>query len=81
MTAKPGLQRLDANDALGFLASADNLTVVIMAAMAANVVRTLQLAAIGALGMRLGAQSVVAAAHASARRGGFTFRYGHELTP
>jgi hypothetical protein len=68
---------LDPDDALGFLAGANNFTVVVMAAMGADMVRALQLTAIGAFSMGLGAQSLMAAAHASARRGGFSFRNGH----
>ncbi len=68
---------LDPDDALGGLARGHNFAVVIMAAMAANMVRTLQLPAIAALGMGFRTQSQMAAAHASARRRGFTFRNGH----
>jgi hypothetical protein len=48
-----------------------------MAAMAADMMRALQLAAIAALGMGFGAQGQMATAHAGTRRGGFTFRNGH----
>ena len=72
---------LDADDALGILAGADNFTVIVMAAMGADMVRALQLAAIRAFSMRFGAQSLVAAAHPGAGRRGFAFRNGHENTP
>jgi hypothetical protein len=69
---------LNANDALGGLAGGNDFTVVVMAAMGANVMRALQLTAIAAFRMGFGAQSLVAAAHAGARWGGFTFWNGHD---
>jgi hypothetical protein len=48
-----------------------------MAAMAADMVRALQLTAIAAFGMGFRPQRLVAAAHAGARWGGFTFWNGH----
>ncbi len=68
---------LDPDDALGGLARGHNFAVVIMAAMAADMVRTLQLAAIATFGMGFRTQSQMATAHASARRRGFTFWNGH----
>ncbi len=70
-------KRLDSNHTLGGLARGDDFTIIVMAAMAAHMVRALQLTAIGAFRMRFGAQRLVAAAHAGARRGSFTFRNGH----
>jgi hypothetical protein len=48
-----------------------------MAAMAADMVRPLQLTAVAAFGMGFRPQRLMAAAHAGARRGGFTFWNGH----
>jgi hypothetical protein len=50
--------------ALQFLACGNNLAPVVMTAMAANMVRPLQLAAVRTLGMRLVRQRVMAAPHA-----------------
>ena len=55
-----------ANGVLQRLASRDNLAPVIVAAVAANVVGTLQLAAIAAFGMGFQWQSLMAAPHSSA---------------
>ncbi len=68
---------LDADHTLGGFAGGDNFTVIVMAAMAADVMRALQLAAIAAFGVGFRTQRLVAAAHAGARRGGFTFWNGH----
>ena len=54
-----------ADRALQRLAGGDDLAPVVVAAMAADVVRALQFAAIGALGVRLARQRLVAAAHAA----------------
>ncbi len=67
----------DADDALGGLAGSHDFAVIVMAAMRAHVMRALQLTAIAALGMALGAQSQMAAPHASTRRGGFTLGNSH----
>jgi len=55
---------LDADNTLGSLAGGNDFTVVIMAAMAADMVRALQLAAIAAFSVGFGAQGQMAAAHA-----------------
>jgi len=52
-----------------------------MAAMAADVVRTLQLAAIAAFGMSFRRQRLMAAAHTGARRGGLSLRNSHGTKP
>jgi hypothetical protein len=46
----------------------DNLTAIIMTAGRANMMRTLQLAAIGAFGMSIGGKRMVRAAHIAPRR-------------
>jgi hypothetical protein len=69
---------LNANDTLGGFARGDNFAIVVMAAMGADMVRALQLTAIAAFRMGFGAQCLMAAAHASARWGGFTFWNGHD---
>src|ERR1700735_3661721 len=71
------MQWLDANDTLGGLARGDDFTIIVMAAMAAHMVRALQLTAIGAFRMCFGAQRLVSTAHTAARRRSFTFRNGH----
>src|SRR6478752_9951877 len=63
------------------LARCDDLAPVVVAAMAAHVMRPLQLAAIRALGVGLRRQRMVAAAHAPAGRGGFSLRNGHGPLP
>ena len=55
-----------ANSVLERLASRDHLAAVVVAAMAANMVGTLQLAAIAALGMGFMGQRLVAASHTPA---------------
>jgi hypothetical protein len=55
-----------ANGVLQRLASRDHLAAVVVAAMAANVVRTLQLAAVAAFGMGFMRQRLMAASHSSA---------------
>jgi hypothetical protein len=72
-------RKSDANDALGGFAGFHNFTIIVMAAMGADVMGALQLAAIAAFGVGFGAQSQVAAAHAGTRGGGFTFGNGHEI--
>src|SRR3954468_2297482 len=59
------------------LSGCDNFPPVIVAAMAANVVRPLQLAAIAAFGIGLLRQRLMAAAHAAAGGGGLSLGYGH----
>ena len=54
---------LNANDTLGCFAGGDDFAIVVMAAMGADMVRALQLAAIAAFGMRFGGQSLMAATH------------------
>src|SRR3954452_1162158 len=63
------------------LAGRDDLAPVVMAAMAAHVMRPLQLAAIGAFGMGLVRQCLMAAAHAPAGRAGFSLWNGHGPVP
>jgi hypothetical protein len=72
------MDRSDPDDALGGLAGFHNFAVVVVSAMAADVVRALELAAIAAFSMGFGPQSQMAAAHAGTRRGGFTFRNSHD---
>jgi hypothetical protein len=55
-----------ANGVLQRLASRDHLAAVVVAAMAANMVGTLQLAAIAALGMGFMGQRLMAASHTPA---------------
>jgi hypothetical protein len=55
-----------ADGVLERLASRDHLAAIVMAAMAANMVGTLQLAAIAALGMGFQRQRLMAASHTSA---------------
>ena len=61
---KPARAESDANSALKRLASGHDFATVIVTAMRAHMMRTLQLATIGAFRMRLGGQSVMATAHA-----------------
>src|SRR5271166_1435184 len=70
----------DPDSASQRLACRNDLAPAVVAAMPAHVVRTLQLAAIGALHVRLVRQRLVAAAHPPAGRGGFSLRYGHGRT-
>src|SRR5450759_287182 len=69
------------NSALQRLASGNDLAAVVMAAVAAHMVRPLQLAAVRALGMRLGAQGKMAATHTRPRRRGFSLGNGHGTAP
>jgi hypothetical protein len=69
--------RSDPDRALDVLAGGNDFPTVVMAAMAADVMRALQFAAIAALGVRLDHQGLMAPAHAFAGRAGFTLRYGH----
>jgi hypothetical protein len=55
----------------------DDFAPVVVAAGVAQVVRTLELAAVLAFGKRVYRQSIVAAAHAPAGRGGFSFGDSH----
>jgi hypothetical protein len=66
-----------ANGVLERLAGRDHFPAVVMAAMAANMMRALQFAAIAALPMSFDGQSLVAAPHAPAGRRGLTFRNSH----
>ena len=66
-----------ADGVLERLASRNHLTAVIMAAMAANMVGTLQLAAVAAFSMGFVRQRLMAASHASARGRRLTFRNSH----
>ena len=59
------------------LAGRDHFTTVVMAAMAAYVVRAFQLAAVAALRMGFVRQSLMAAPHAPAGRRRLTFRNSH----
>ena len=58
-----------------------HLTSVIMAAMAADVMRALQLAAVLALGIGFGADCLVAAPHPTAGRRRLSLWYGHGPMP
>ena len=66
-----------ANRALKRLASSHHFAAIIMATMAAHVVRLLQLAAIAAFGMRDSGQRMMAATHAHPRGGRFLLRDSH----
>ncbi len=57
--------RSGADGALQGLAGAHYFAAVVMAAMRADVMRTAQLAAVRAVGMGLGRQSLMAATHAA----------------
>jgi hypothetical protein len=59
------------------LAGRDHFPAVVMAAMAANVMGTLQFAAVVALRMGFHGQSLMAAPHAPAGRRRLTFRNSH----
>src|ERR1700761_1214644 len=59
----------------------DDFATVVMAAMAAHMMRTLQLAAIAALRIGFVRQSMVAPAHAPAGRRGLSLGYSHGTTP
>src|SRR5262249_14439434 len=67
--ARPGS---GADGGLQGLASPDDLAAVIVAAMAAHVVRALQLAAVAAFGMGFAAERLVAAPHAAPRGRGLS---------
>jgi hypothetical protein len=67
----------DPDRALDVLAGGHDFATVVMTAMATDMVRALQLAAIAALGVRLDRQGLMAPAHALAGRAGFTLGYGH----
>jgi hypothetical protein len=54
---------------------------IVMATMAAYVVRPLQFATVRALRMRLVRQRLMAATHAGARRGGFSLWNSHGTVP
>jgi hypothetical protein len=54
---------------------------IVMAAMAAYVVRPLQFPTVGAFGVRLVRQRLMAAAHARARRGGLSLWNSHGTAP
>jgi hypothetical protein len=69
------------NSAPQRLPGCDHFTPIVVTTMAAYVVGPLQLTAIGALRMRFTRQSLMAAAHAGARRGGLSFRNSHGTTP
>jgi hypothetical protein len=56
--------RSDANHTFGRLAGGHDLAVIIVAAMRADMMRAFQLAAIAAFSVRLGAERLMAAAHA-----------------
>ena len=63
------------------LAGGDHFAAVIEAAMAADVMRALQFAAVRALRVRFGRQRLVAAAHAPPGRRGLSLRYCHGSAP
>jgi hypothetical protein len=67
----------NADGVLKRFASRDHFTAVIVAAMAANVMRALQFAAVIALGMGLPRQRLVAAPHPRTRGRRLTFRNSH----
>ena len=79
--AQAAARRSGADSALQRLAGRDDLAAIVVAAMAADVVRTLQLAAVGALGVRLVRQRLMAAAHAAAGRRGLSLRNSHGTAP
>ena len=71
----------DPDSAAQRLPGCDDFTTIVMATMAAYVVRALQFAAIAALGMGFDRQRLMAATHASAGWGGFSLWYGHGTAP
>jgi hypothetical protein len=66
-----------ANGVLKRLAGRDHFPAIVMAAMAADVMRAFQFAAIAALPMGFDGQSLMAAPHAPAGRRRLTFRNSH----
>ena len=66
-----------ADGVLQRLTGGDHFAAVIMTAMTAHMMRTFQLAAIAAFGVRFRGQSLVAATHAPARGRRLTFRNSH----
>ena len=82
--AVSGTRRYPASGSDGALqraAGSDHFTAVVMAAMAANVMRALQLPAVAALGMLLRRQRLMAAAHARAGGGSLSLGYSHGTNP
>ena len=71
----------NANGVLQRLASRDHFPAIVMAAVAADMMRALQLAAIAALGMRFDGKSLMAATHAPARGRRLSFRNSHDTKP
>jgi hypothetical protein len=79
--ARRALPASGAHGAFQGLSRRHYFAAVIVAAMATDVMRTLQLAAIGAFRMRLGAQGMVTAPHSLSRRRGLSLGNGHRLRP
>ncbi|AFW01961.1 hypothetical protein NBRC3257_0154 [Gluconobacter thailandicus NBRC 3257] len=70
-------KRSGADGRLQALACCNNFTSIVMAAVAANVMRALQLTAVRAFSMCLCLQGMVAATHTSTGRRGLSFGDGH----
>jgi len=82
--AVSGTRRYPASGSDGALqrtARRDHFPAVIMSAMAANMVRALQLPAIATLGMLFFRQRLMAAAHARAGGGSLSLGYSHGTKP
>ena len=77
---RPSARPSGANDAFQAF-GLDHLAPVVVPAMAANVVRALQLAAVRAIGMGLSRQRIVGAAHSPTGRGGLPLWNSHETRP
>jgi hypothetical protein len=76
--------RLKKSGAYGYLqrlTGGNHFTPIVMAAMAADVVRALQLTAVRAFSESLDAECFVAATHTTTRRRSFSFGYSHEPEP
>ena len=67
--------------ALQRIAGSDHFTAIVMSAMAANMVRALELPAVAAFRMLFMRQRLMAAAHASAGGGSFSLGYSHGTRP
>jgi hypothetical protein len=71
----------DADSAPQRLAGCDDLAPVIVAAVAAHMVRPLQLPAVGAFGVGLVRERLMAPPHPGPGGGGLSLRYGHLMRP
>jgi hypothetical protein len=74
-------ERLGPNRALERFAGADDLTAIIMTAMAADMMRALKLPAVAAFGKGFALDRVVATAHSPAGRRRLSLGNGHRRNP